>query len=184
MTASAATVPNSDEPEQESLEVPSRELGSFREEWPFLSNPSCPMELKVLASDKITAYHNYRSLHEKLFDCTDTVSAFETAKNLLENYRQNRLILAEFAFYKEHHRILGKHPVFKERKQLDQYRRMSAVQLYKEQQRLLGAIWRVKSEMAKGDKPHLLSERSARLASKQRELAAVEELMSDFEKKS
>lgn len=156
--------------------------GAFRKEWPFLADPSCPLELKALASDKITAYHNYCDLHEKLFDCTDTVAAFETAKKLLENYRQNRLILAEFAYYREHHRILGKHPIFKERQRLDQYRKMSALQLYKEQQRLLGSIWRVKSEIAKGDKPHLQPERERRLAAKQRELAAVEELMSGLEK--
>lgn len=163
-------------------QLPERRRRGLREDWPFLSDPSCPMELKVLAADKITAYHNYCDLHEKLFDCINPEDAFETAKNLLENYRQNRLILAEFTYYREHGRVLGKHPIFKESRQLSAYRKMSAFQLFKEQRRLNGAIWRIESEMAKGDKPHLLAERQARLEAKRRELAAVNELMSDFEK--
>ena len=155
---------------------------TFREDWPFLSNPACPIEIKALAADKISAWKNYCDLHEKLFDCDNLEVAFDTAKNLLENYRQNRLILAEFTYYKEHGRVLGKHPIFKESRKLSGYRKMSAFQLFKEQQRLNGAIWRIKSEMAKGDKPHLLAERQARLESKKRELAVVNDLMSDFEK--
>ena len=41
------------------------------------------MELKVLAADKITAYHNYVSLHERLFDCMTPEDCFGIAKKLL-----------------------------------------------------------------------------------------------------
>src|SRR5690606_8218532 len=43
----------------------------FRDEWPFLSQPDCPPELKILAANKITAYHHYTRAHELLFDCTN-----------------------------------------------------------------------------------------------------------------
>lgn len=155
---------------------------SLREDWPFLSKPDCPMELKVLASDKITAYHNFCDLHEKLFSCTSEDECFEVAKNLLKNYRQNSLIFLEFAYYKEHGTVLGKHPIFDETKQLDTYRSMSLYKLAKEQKRLEGAIWRIKSEIRKGDKPQLLSEREERLARKQRELDAINKMISDSEK--
>ena len=52
----------------------------FREEWPFLSDPGCPAELKILAADKITAWNNIRTLHEKLFSCSSLEDCFETAK--------------------------------------------------------------------------------------------------------
>lgn len=160
---------------------PERPARRFREDWPFLSDSSCPMELKVLASDKISAYHNYCELHEKLFDCADVEEAFETAKNLLENYRQNRSILSEFAYYREHGAILGKHPIFKESQMLRRYQAMTDFELFNNQKRLEGAIWRIKSEIAKGDKPHLLSEREARLKQKRRELEAVNSMIREIQ---
>lgn len=162
-------------------QTPERRRRGLREDWPFLSDPSCPMELKVLAADKITAYHNYCGLHEKLFDCTTPEDAFETAKNLLENYRQNRKILSEFAHYREHGTILGKHPIFKESQMLHRYQEMTDFELFENRRRLEGAIWRIKSEIAKGDKPHLLVEREARLKVKQRELDAVNSMITEIQ---
>lgn len=164
-------------------QLPTRPARRFRDEWPFLSDPDCPMELKVLAADKITTYHNYCALHEKLFDCITPEEAFETAKNLLENYRQNRTIFSEFAYYLEHRAILGKHPIFKESQTLLRYQAMTDFELFSNQKRLEGAVWRIKSEIAKGDKPHLLSERETRLKAKRRELAAVNQMISEIQKR-
>ncbi len=159
-----------------------RQEGSFREEWPFLSRADCPQELKVLAADKITAYHNTLDLHEKLFYCDSPEDCYETAKNLLENFTQNRLITAEFAYYKEHGTVLGKHPVFSEARKFAAIRRMSIVGLIAEARRLEGAIWRIGSELAKKDKPHLDEQRRDRLARKQRELDVVREMIAEYEK--
>lgn len=152
---------------------------NFRRQWPFLSRGDCPPELKILAADKITAYHTVIEMHEKLFECTDSVEAFSTAENLLENYRQNLQISAEFAYYKEHGRILGKHPVFESMKRLDRYRKMNLYDLAQEQRKISGSIWRVKSEIAKGTKPQLLAERTERLRRKEEELAAVNNIISE-----
>ena len=62
-----------------------RRTGSFREKWPFLSDPHCPAELKILATDKISAYHNFVSAHEQLHSCTDLETCFETARKVIEN---------------------------------------------------------------------------------------------------
>ncbi|MBQ7622262.1 MAG: hypothetical protein IJS66_00800 [Bacteroidales bacterium] len=152
----------------------------FRERWPFLSDPACPMELKALAADKITAYHAYCAAHEKLFDCVTSEECFETAKKVIENYSENRLIEAEFAYYREHGSILGKHPVFRHSRKMDSYRKMGIIALVEEQRRLKGAIWRIESEIRKGDKPHLLSERQRRLAEKQKELDLVTGMIGNF----
>lgn len=53
---------------------------SFREDWPFLSKPDCPPELKILAADKITAWANFAAEHERLFSCVSAEQCLETAK--------------------------------------------------------------------------------------------------------
>lgn len=137
------------------------------------------MELKALAADKITAYHAYCEAHEKLFDCIALEDCFETAKKVVENFRQNRLISAEFAYFKEHGSILGKHPIFKRTKKLESYRKMGVVSLMNEQRRLKGAVWRIESEIRKGDKPALLTERVSRLLDKREALDLVSRLISE-----
>lgn len=87
---------------------------SLREDWPFLSKPDCPPELKILAADKITAWRGYVQEHEKLYACITLEDCLETAKKCIFFYSQNRKILSEFAYYKEHGTVLGKHPVFEE----------------------------------------------------------------------
>lgn len=155
--------------------------GAFRNEWPFLNEPDCPLELKVLAADKITAYHNYVSAHRELFGCETLEECFETAKKVIENYRQNRKILSEFAYYKEHHTCLGKHPIFKTARHLAEMRKMSIVGLLKKKKNIEGNIWRIKSEIRKGDKPHLLEEREARLKTKELELSEVNKMIEEYE---
>lgn len=153
----------------------------FRDEWPFLSLPDCPMELKILATDKITAYHNTVMLHGELFSCPDD-KCYETAKNLLENFRQNRQITAEFAYYKEHGSVLGKHPIFGRSSAFDTYRKMSVRELLREQARLKESIWRNLDEIKKGTKPHLDESRYARVAEKRQRLAFVEKLIDESER--
>lgn len=154
----------------------------FRNEWPFLKEPSCPPELKILAADKITAYHNYVAGHEELFACETLEECFFTAKKVIENYRQNRKILSEFTYYKEHHSCLGKHPIFASLKRISSLRKMSIVALLKKQKNLQGAIWRIRSEISKGNKPHLLDEREARLKAKEMELTEVTRLIEEYGK--
>lgn len=152
----------------------------FREQWPFLKDPSCPMELKVLAADKITAYEAMTSLHEKLYSCTSTEESFETAKKLLENYRQNSLISAEFAYYKENGRLLGKHPIFEHRQQLAKYQKMDIVTLVAEQRKLQKCIWRIESELRAKDRPDLSASREQRLQLKKEKLLTVNNLIESY----
>ena len=154
----------------------------FREDWPFLSEPGCPPELKILAADKITTWQNYRDLHESLFSCESPEDCFETAKKLLKNFSENRQIIAEFTFYKTHGRPLGKHPVFKQVMKRDKYRSMSAVQLVKEEARLKASIWRDESEIKKGNKPRLDDARKERISAKRSELIYIQGLIAEYNK--
>lgn len=150
---------------------------SFREQWPFLSDPACPPELKILAADKITAWHNFTSAHERLFECTTPEDCYAVAKSLLENYRQNRQISAEFTYFRENGRILGKHPVFARSKKKESFEKMDVIELLQLERNLRTAIWRARSEMSKGTRPHLDSERIQRIQEKEWELKVVTELI-------
>lgn len=154
----------------------------MRDEWPFLSEDDCPMELKILAADKITAWKNYVTNHQKLFSVGSLEDCLETAKNCVFFYCQNRKIFSEFAHYKEHKAILGKHPIFRELDRLKNYRGMDVLSLIQNEKNLLQAIWRLKRRMGKGDRPDLDESRRELLGSKERELAEVRRLISSYNK--
>lgn len=164
-------------PEMAQPAVPPRR---FREDWPFLQNPDCPNELKILAADKITAYRNYVAAHEQLYDCTSPEECYAVAKKLIENYIENRKIHSELAYFKEHGNLLGKHPIFEELKHYAELRRLPVAELFRKKENLEEAIWRINSEIRKGTKPHLLTCRERRLKSKQRELAEVLRIIASY----
>ena len=155
----------------------------FRENWPFLSEPDCPPELKILAADKITAWEESVKAHEELFQCTGEEQCYETAKKVVENYSNNRKIFSEFTHYKEHHSVLGEHPIFKESKESAKLRSMPIMELVRKQQNLEEAIWRASHEIEKGDKPHLRPEREERIEAKRRMLAQVKRMIEDYEQR-
>lgn len=153
----------------------------LRQDWPFLDKPDCPPELKILAADKITAYRTYTAEHKKLTSCSTLDECFECAKKIIENYTENRKILSEFAYYKEHGKILGKHQIFKTMKKIDELRALPVTKLLKKKKNLEDNIWRIRSEIKKNDKPHLLESRRERLRSRQLELEEVNRMIQDYE---
>lgn len=155
----------------------------FRESWPFLSEPDCPPELKILAADKITAWEESMKAHEELFQCTTPEQCYETAKKVVENYSNNRKIFSEFTHYKEHHSVLGEHPIFRESRQTAELRAMPIMELVRKRENLEEAIWRAGNEIRKGDKPHLRPLREERIAAKRRMLAEVKRMIDDYEQR-
>lgn len=153
---------------------------SFREEWPFLSNPDCPMEMKILANDKITAWTNYAIEHERLFSCFTPEQCLETAKKCVLFYQQNRKIFSEFAHYKETGQVLGKHPVFAEVRRLQELRTAGPFELLRRQKNLRSALSRLKGQVRSGDRPDLDTARAELLAAKERELAEVERMIDNY----
>lgn len=164
----------------ESVSIPPSIRPNFREDWPFLSDYDCPNELKILAADKITTHRRYVEAHEKLYDCTSPEECFVVAKNLIENYIENRKIYSELAYYKANRSILGKHPIFEEVKRCNELRHLPISSLFRRKENLEEAIWRINSEIRKGNKPHLLPRREQRLAAKQRELSEVNRIIDNY----
>ena len=161
---------------------PQRVQKSFRNEWPFIKEPNCPNELKVLASDKLTTYYRYVEAHDELFDCTNNQECYEVAKIVISNFLQNREIYRELEFYKEHNRVLGKHSIFKELSRLKELRKLPLRELIRRQINIKESIWRASSEIAKRDKPYLDDKREESIRAKTAELSEVERFIEQYEK--
>lgn len=153
----------------------------FRENWPFLNDPDCPHELKILAADKISAYHRYTRAHELLFDCVTPAEQLATVKTLIRSFRENRDIIAEFVHYRDHKALLGKHPIFRQLRELESIRKLNPVELVKFQAKLQHNIWRTEKEMASGKQPHLESERIQSLRWKRLQLEETEKLLAKYQ---
>lgn len=155
--------------------------GRFRKDWPFLAEPDCPTELKALAADIITSWHNYVNAHEDLFKCTTPEECFETAEKTVRNFYQNSVSRTEFQYYKEHHRILGKHPIFALTKKLDNLRRMPITGLIRKRRNVQDSIWRAEREIKKGDRPDLKVSREERLSRLKMTLDEINRMIEEYE---
>lgn len=152
----------------------------FREDWPFLAEPDCPPELKILAADKITAWTSFAREHERLFACATLDQCLETAKQCVFFYQQNRKIFSEFAHYRETGQILGKHPVFGETRRAEEMRTAGPWELMRRQHNLRAAISRLRSQLRAADRPDLEASRRELLSVKERELSEVEKILSNY----
>ncbi len=153
------------------------ELPKFREQFPFLSEPACPPELKILAADKITAYRNALVAHQQLTGCQTIEECVVTAQAIVDNWIENELIFEEFRYYAERKKILGKHPIFNEMKKMQALRKATAKDIFKKKKNLTDKINRIKFEIKKGDKPHLLAEREKRLRETEHLAAEVDRII-------
>jgi hypothetical protein len=92
----------------------------FRDEYPFLNEPDCPNELKILVADKLTAYKAYQAAHEKLAQANAGIitlmedEKLELAKTATESFARSEAIKAELDHYQEKKEVLGKDPIFRQ----------------------------------------------------------------------
>lgn len=91
---------------------------TLREEFPFLNDPDCPDELKILVADKLTAYAKYKKGVEFLKQIEDgSATATDEEINFLgkevtEAFEENQEIYKELNVFKETGVLLGEHPLF------------------------------------------------------------------------
>ena len=160
---------------------PTRPHGSprLRDRWPFLDEPDCPVALQALITRRITCYHEYSNLYPKLRDCQTLTECADVAGRLLDAYLDNQAIFREMEYYQKHRKVLGRHPFFRHYQQLSRLRSSTTSQLFREKQRTLDNIWRVKSEIRKGDKPHLDGKRRKRLEDYTLKLQEINNLLGE-----
>ena len=151
----------------------------LRDRWPFLNDPSTPVELKALITERITRWHEYTQLYEQLHDCQSVEECADVSRRLLDAYFDNRQITAEMDYYQQHKKVLGRHPLFRHFQQLTRLRSSSVKDLLKEQAKTKDNIWRVNSEIRKGDKPHLLERRRQKLQEYELKLQEINRLLGE-----
>lgn len=155
--------------------------GRFREDWPFLAEPDCPTELKALAADMITTWHNYVNAHEELFKCTTPQECFEAAEKTVINFTRNSSSRLEFRYYKEHRRVLGKHPIFALTRRMDTLRRLPVTGLVRKRDNVRDSIWRAEREIRRGDRPDLKARREERLGRLRMTLNEINRMIEEYE---
>lgn len=105
-----------------------KEAVKLRDEFPFLNDTNCPEEFYILVGKKLAHYHAYRNAHQallvKIEDPSQDASPIDLteeeittlALSAVENFKINQAIYDELNHYKETGKVLGKHPIFAERK--------------------------------------------------------------------
>jgi hypothetical protein len=157
------------------------EKSSVREQYPFLNKDNCPQELKILVSDKISAYYNYVETHPKLSSCSNKKECYEKADTVITNFVENRLIHDELNHYLKSGKVLGRHPIFEEMRAVRKLKEMPILQLYQYYEKLKHRIWRNEDELKKNRKPYLKYKREQRKNSYNRELQECKKLLNIYE---
>lgn len=131
----------------------------FRDEFPFISDPNLPAELKILVTDKFNHYHAFADAHKELFakvvepylvDKKEDFSEeqitndviFGLAKAAVENFEMDQLIYDEFVHYRDNNKVLGVHPIFKQRKLAESVDKMTMAEAAKRKANLENYIRR------------------------------------------
>ncbi|MGF7026296.1 hypothetical protein [Sphingobacterium sp. HSC-15S19] len=155
-------------------EKPKRKL---RDDYPFLADPTCPPELKIIIGDKITTYHNYCAAYEKLKAAKTDRDHLEAVSYLVDQYLKNRAISAEMDHYKEHGKVLGKHPIFEEYKKIKQYRSLPLKDLVRIKINLENNIYRNQKKIKTDKRTDLRIQRENNIRRQQMELAEIDRLL-------
>ena len=156
-----------------------RQKSTLRSRWPFLDAPDCPMELHAIVGHRISRYNEYTRLYGQLRDCRSVKECGDVSRRLLDAYIDNRQCTQELDYYQQHGKMLGRHPQLRHFQQLSRLRSMNVRDLLKEQQKTRDNIWRVNSEIRKGDKPHLLERRQQKLQEYELKLKEINRLLGE-----
>lgn len=149
----------------------------LRQEFPFLKEKTCPDELKILVADMLTAHDAYVEAHPKLALAENAEEVSALAETVVENYLENRSIWEELNHYKEKGEILGEHPTLKELAFRKEIKGKSNPELIKLKDSLYNKITRTKKQITDDNKPHLVEERSARVAEFEGQFVIVKKIL-------
>jgi hypothetical protein len=147
---------------------------SLREEFSFLGEASCPDILKVLVADMLSAYDRYRKAYA---DLDDTADLFVVARDVVDNFIENRDIWKELNHYKETGKVLGNHPIFNRQKRFAAFQQMKLQELIKLKKNTEFNIWRNKALIEKKDKPHLNGSRQEKIKELEADLKELNRLI-------
>ncbi len=169
-----SAVPESKTP-QSASDIPNRP--KLRNQWPFLAEPTCPPELKLLVSDKITAYTECVKEYGNLTTAVSPEEQLKSVKNLVESFISNHEIFKELKHYSETGKVLGKHQIFQQYQRIKDLRNLNTLALFDRKKNLEHAIWRNESKIKKEKRPDLLTSRKNKIKELKMQLAEVIRLL-------
>lgn len=122
--------------------------------------------MKILVSDKISAYYRYVELHGQLFECQGKEECTQVSDSLIQDWLENQLIHKELNYYKDHGKVLGEHPIFERVKVLREIDGLTADKLVKKINALYKSIKETERLLKTADKPELREKRLYRIKEK------------------
>lgn len=170
-----------------------QERTKISDDFPFLRNKDCPDGLKILVNDKITAWKEFCKSHKELVEkyfkgeitpetnLEESLELTKLIKETVENFELNRDIYEELEYYKENHKILGKHPVLKEALLEQEIKELSAVDLVKRKDRNIHKIARAKREIKLLKDKKAIETRQQRIKGWENENILIEESIKSYE---
>lgn len=117
-----------------------KQIIRFRERYPFLGEPDCPNELKILVADMFSAYDKFREARALLSEENTDETNANLAAETVEKYLENRAMWAELDYYKENGKILGEHKIFAELNLQTEIKALSDIDLVKKQNTARGNV--------------------------------------------
>ena len=150
----------------------------LREEFPFLSSPDCPNELKILVADMISSHARYVQNHKRLFDALSAEELSELSKSVVEDYLENRLIWEELDYFKKEGTPLKKHPIWAQQSRRQEISEMSTSDLSTLKTNLRSNISRNKGWLKKNPESEKAASWQKNFDDYSRELVMVEEILS------
>jgi hypothetical protein len=149
----------------------------IRDEFPFLRRSDCPVELKILVADMLTAYDAYKLAHDSLFKAETFEQIHKASRDTVENYLENHLIWDELNYYKEKGAILGKHPIFHWMERLDAIRRLKVGDLVNLKRRLENNLVKNRVQLRREPGSTSTADRQERIHKMEQELIEVNRML-------
>lgn len=152
-------------------------MPKLRNQWPFLEEPTCPPELKLLVSDKITAYTECVREYGNLTSAVSPEEQLKSVRNLVESFISNHEIFKELKHYSDTGKVLGKHQIFQQYQRIKELRNLNTLALFDKKKNLEHAIWRNESKIKKEKREDLLSSRRKKIKELKMQLAEIIRLL-------
>ena len=175
----AQASPSPQEPAAKPVSDTLQKMINFRKRFPFLNDPKCPDVLKVLVADMFTAYGKMRDAHQQLTQVPDDKMAPELTETVLDNFLEDRAIMAELEYYRDNGQLLGKHPKVAAQGKTDEISSMSDFELAKAMKNAMSNV--SKASLAIQRNPDKIEENKARLA---KWTARKEAIQAEIERRS
>lgn len=150
--------------QQRTLTQPAKPKKTLREQYPFLADADCPPQLKILATDKITAYNKVVEYYELLQSSSTEDQQLHNVSTLVHWYKRNNEIKREFNHYRDNKTLLGEHTIFEEYNSLQDLQSLNALQLSDLKSLTEQNIKSLTKQIKKNNRPDLQIRREEKLS--------------------